>query len=238
MTTSLDYFDRTFIINLPERKDRRREMRAELRGAGIAEEPGRVEFFPAIRPADPAGFPNVGVLGCYLSHLAIYRQARDLGVSRVLIMEDDLAFSRRFRGEYAGLVEQLGRQDWDIAYFGHILDVGGRTPAEFVPHRGLISLTHFYAVNGRVLDRLVDFFELAMRRPSGHPDGGIMFNDAALTMFREKNPDVITLVASPSLGHQRSSKSDLTPRWHERVPILNLATGVARSLKNRLRPRD
>ena len=126
-------------------------------------------------------------------------------------MEDDLAFSRRFPCEYAGLVDQLGRQDWDLAYFGHVLDnVEDQSPATFVPYnKGRIGQTHFYAVNGRILDRLVAFFELVMSRPGGHHDGGVMYNDAALSVFREQNPDVITLVSAPSLGYQRSSKSDL-----------------------------
>jgi glycosyl transferase, family 25 len=234
----LSYFDRTYIINLPERKDRRLEMQSELRAAEIPEMPGRLEFFSAIRPTEPAGFPNLGVRGCFLSHLAIYRAARDLKLARVLIMEDDLAFSRRFRGELAGLCDQLGRQDWDFAYFGHILNVSNRVPAEFVPYQGPIGLTHFYALSGRVLDRLITFFELVMSRPSGHPEGGIMFNDAALSVFREQNPDVLTLVSSPSLGFQRSSRSDLTSSWYDKVPGLRRATSVARSVKSRLRGRD
>ena len=44
-------FDSVRIINLPERRDRRREMMRELTTLGLANDP-RVAFFPAIRPAE------------------------------------------------------------------------------------------------------------------------------------------------------------------------------------------
>ena len=57
------YFDKTFIINLAERTDRRREMLRELKGIGIAPTPGHVEFFPGIRPDDRGEFPSIGRTG-------------------------------------------------------------------------------------------------------------------------------------------------------------------------------
>ena len=54
------------------------------------------------------------------------------------------------------------------------------------------------------------------------------------THFRERNPDVVTLLASPSLAHQRSSKSDIFEHWYDRVPGLSQLASLRRSLKKRL----
>lgn len=92
-------------------------------------------------------------------------------------------------------------------------------------------LAHFYGVNGRVLDRLVAFLELVMSRPPGHPDGGPMHVDGAFSTFRQQNPDVLTLAASPSLGWQRSSRSDIASnRWYDRTPVSRELVGLARRL--------
>jgi len=52
-----DWFDRTYVIHLAERKDRLRSIVAELAKVGVCEEPGRVEIFPS-SPHRPMAFPT------------------------------------------------------------------------------------------------------------------------------------------------------------------------------------
>ena len=66
-------------------------------------------------------------------------------------------------------------------------------------------------------NRPVLFMEELQQRPPGHPDGGPMHIDGAYSTFRVQNPDVVTLIASPNLGWQRSSRSDVTPNWWART---------------------
>jgi len=94
---------------------------------------------------------------------------------------------------------------------------------------------HFYAVNGRILDRLLRFLEELQHRPLGHPDGGPMHLDGAYSTFRAQNPDVVTLIASPNLGWQRSSRSDISPKWFDNVPGLSPLAGAAKTTKTRLK---
>jgi hypothetical protein len=55
-------------------------------------------------------------------------------------------------------------------------------------------------------------------------------------MFRQRHPEVLTLLAQPSLGSQRPSRSDITHnRWYDRWPVVRGAVAVARQLKARLR---
>lgn len=232
-----EYFDRTYIINLPQRTDRRAEMLSELKRAGLEPEPGRIEFFPAVKPADAAGFANAGYHGCFRSHLEVLKSARAAGAKNVLVFEDDAALSPRFRQDEEALVEQLRRQAWGFVYFGHNCGTPADRPTELVPVSGLVGLTHFLAVNGWLFDRLIDFMEQVLRRPPGHPDGGPMSPDGAFHFFMARNPDVPFFLTSPNLGWQRSSRSDLAPRWFDRVPVLRQAAGAARKARRWLKGR-
>jgi hypothetical protein len=226
-----DYFDRICVINLPERTDRRRVIVRELDRAGLHLQRGKVEIFPAIRPVRAAGFPNIGHRGCFLSHYHILRRAQAEGLNRVLIMEDDLSISPRFAAEAASLVRILETTAWGFAYFGHMERVEDSNPAVLRPHVGHLLATHFVAVHGSVFARLVAFMDLVQQRPVGHPDGGPMPIDGAYSTFRQQNPDVLTLLAAPNLGSQRSSRSDLSPKWFDRVPVLRQAVAATRRAK-------
>ena len=226
---AMDYFGRAYVVNLAARTDRRREMERELGWAGLAPAPGKVEFFAAVRPEAAAPFATIGERGCFLSHYHILRDARDASLSSVLLMEDDLAISPKFREQQGAVVEQLRSTEWDIAYLGHVEPVPDAATIAFRPVTTYLMTTHFYAVNGRVFDRLIEFLELVQSRPAGHPDGGPMPLDGALWTFRQQNPDVVTVIAEPNLGWQRSSRSDIAPaKWFDRVPLLASAVSLAR----------
>ena len=59
-------FDRIRIINLPARRDRRREMLGELRRIGLANDP-RVAFTDGVLVADMAPFRAPGEKGVFLA---------------------------------------------------------------------------------------------------------------------------------------------------------------------------
>ena len=235
MTKITDYFQRVYALNLPERKDRRQLIVKELEEAGMPLTPHKVEIFLAIRPDEAGGFPSIGARGCVCSHVAILKQAKQEGLSNILIVEDDLEISAKFRTDQAVIAEQLRQQDWDIVYFGHVEEVEQKSPFAVVPFSKGLMTTHFYGVNGRIFDRLVRFMEELQQRPPGHPDGGPMQIDGAYSTFRAQNPDVITLIASPNLGWQRSSRSDITPNWFDRIPGLRELAGAARTSKIKLK---
>ncbi|WP_367026704.1 glycosyltransferase family 25 protein [Methylococcus sp. ANG] len=234
----MDYFDCCYVINLPERRDRRREMEKELERAGMPPESGRVEFFPAIRPESAGPFPSIGAHGCFMSHLGILREARGQGLRNVLILEDDLTFAAQFPAVEEKLLGELRETRWDFAFFGHVLELpeAGLDSAHLEPYAGPIVTAHFYAVNGPVIERLLAFLDTLLQRPPGHPDGGPMHVDGAYSTFRQQNPDVVTLVAVPSLGWQRSSRSDIYPnRWYDRWPLVRDLVALARRGKVWLR---
>ena len=175
-----------------------------------------------------------------MSHLGALKKARDEGAANVLLMEDDLEIDPNFSSLTDPLVAILRREPWGFVYFGHRLaDVAPSAAGELlVPYQGPIVTAHFVGVNGSVLPRLIDFLDTVLSRPGGHPDGGPMHVDGAYSTFRQQNPDVLTLVAQPNLGWQRSSKSDITTAWFDSVPGLNLLSGLARKMKGKARKLD
>ncbi len=231
----LEYFDRAYVINLPERVDRRLEMEVELSSAEMLGSP-KIEFFRAIRPPDAGEFVSPAVRGCFESHLGVLRDARARGLSNVLVMEDDLAISPRLRVDEPKIVARLARNDWAFAYLGHILDPEPPTGEALVPVSVPIQTAHFYAVRQPHIDRVIAYLEAMLGRPRGDARGGPMHVDGAFSWYRESHPDALTLVARPNLGSQRSSRSDITPSvWDESAIFAPLARAL-RVARRRLRP--
>lgn len=227
-----EYFAGCFVINLPERTDRRRETERELERANIPL--SWAEFFPAIRPASADGFPGIGARGCFLSHLAVLRLARDRKWTNVLILEDDLAIDPLLADDPGPVLAFLQRVEWGFAYLGHVLPEDTSPGDPLRTYSGAIETAHFFALNGPIIPRVVSFLETVLARPPGHPDGGPMHVDGAYSTFRAQNPSVVTLVTPRTLGRQRSSRSDITTGWKDRVFGLRTLTGLARSARRRL----
>jgi glycosyl transferase, family 25 len=236
-----EYFDRMLVLNLPSRADRRREMKHELDLAGWPFTPGKVELFTAIRPSEPAGFPSIGVRGCFLSHLEMLKKARESGWSRLLVMEDDLTISRKLGAHEDQIVEFLQKNPWDFVFFGHRLELSptGSDSIAFERFDDTIVTAHFYAIQERIFERVIQFMEVLQLRPPGHPEGGPMYPDGAYSWFRTHNPDVVTWVANPNLGWQRSSRSDLhSNEWYDHTPVFRQLLAVARKVKQKLKKHE
>jgi hypothetical protein len=169
-----------------------------------------------------------------LSHLEILRNARADGLPSVLILEDDLAIAPVFASDGVRLIQQADQHGWDFLYFGHQETSPTSIPA-WQPHSGALATTHFYAVSARIFDRLIGYLEAVQARMPGDPLGGPMHYDGALSMFRQGNPEVLTLVAQPSMGWQRPSRSDIHGNWYDKLPILRETAELARGAREKLR---
>ena len=81
---SLSDIQHIFYINLDARTDRRAHMESELAKVGLLDKTTR---FPAVN------MPNLGAIGCSMSHLKCLQIAKEKGWSHVLILEDDVEFT-------------------------------------------------------------------------------------------------------------------------------------------------
>ena len=227
-TKTIPLLHNPFVINLPDRSDRRSEMMRELKKVGWS-----AEFFPAIKPADAGGFPSIGAHGCFLSHLQLLRLAMARQLSSVTILEDDLHFSNEFSERWTSAVATLAQQEWAIFYAGHILAEQPEGIVTLAPSTP-VQCTHFMLINGWALPALVAGLERILGRESGDPDGGPMHVDGAYSTLRFQNEDLRTLASFPSMGYQRSSRSDIYERWFDEIRIMRPLLSVARKIKRRI----
>ncbi len=158
MSTFTHHFDRTVVISLPERGDRRAKLMANLRACGLAEHRdilwqdavnGRLEKIPSWWAQGP------GAWGCRASHLAALRAAQRDGVERLLIIEDDACFHPR-AAEWLDMLMPLLPADWDFLFLGgqHMKAPSPTTDPRLL--RGTaITRTHAYAVPRRAFASLI-----------------------------------------------------------------------------------
>lgn len=230
-----EHFERVYIVSLPERTDRRKAIEKELETIGYRTDGVHIRFFDAIRPDNQGDFPSIGAKGCYLSHLHILKEAIRDNLHQVLILEDDVSFSPLWHKMPAGMLDPLVTMPWHFVYPGHNETIVQSAPGLY-PVTIPIATTHCYGLNQSVLQLLHDYLETCLTRPAGHPLGGAMHVDGAYSLFRKQNPQLITLIATPSLAYQRSSRSDIYPnKWYDRHVFSQYLAGVARQLKNRFR---
>lgn len=230
----LTFFDRTEVVNLPERRDRRRQTERELRrhfpAATVAE---RVRFFEAVRPEDAGPFTNRGVHGAFRSTLEILRRAVDDGLDSVLMLQDDVRFTPAFRAHSGWLIDELDRRPWDLVQIGY-LDHRGVTARHQGASPVLVELTdpvigaHCVGFRGDGIARVVAHLEVLLSGRPGDPLRGPMPIDGAFNSFTWCHPDASRVVPVPSLVTQRSSRSDIRPKRHDRVALLRPFLDVGR----------
>ena len=130
-----------FVVNLDRRPDRMEELLAHLAGegglgglAGFARGDDCGRMLTRVSAVDGRTIPeeelpqnatfgtrwwNRGALGCLRSHLRILRRARAEGLAHVLVLEDDVRFTRPI-GEVEDIVarQQKVPNDWHMLYLG------------------------------------------------------------------------------------------------------------------------
>ena len=229
-----DFFQRFYVINLPSRSDRRQAVLSDLASAGVLANDPKLRIFSAMRPGDQGDFPSIGARGCYMSHLGVLKEALAQGLENVVIIEDDLILEPPSLRSQPQLLKTLREENWDIAYLGHIenYENPNALPAWKITDQPLVC-AHFIAFNGKVIPAIVSFLEACLKRPEGHPDGGPMHVDGAYNVFRKLNPEIKTLICMPSLGGQRSSRSDIySNKWFDRLPVFRQTVGLVRRFIN------
>jgi GR25 family glycosyltransferase involved in LPS biosynthesis len=238
LTHALEYFEQIYVINLPHRHDRRREIAEQLSEIGLGFDSPGIKLFEAVRPEAADGFPSVGARGCFLSHLGVLRDACSRGLERILIIEDDLNFVPDFNTRMDKVRLALEGIDWSVFYGGYalksFLQMDDAEIVVKVKSSELIGNTHFVAFRGGAICEAVTFLEALLSRPAGDPRGGPMHVDGAYNWFRNEFPSRITLLAVSQLGYQRSSRTDIHAlRWFDRVPVVRSAVGTLRRMRSK-----
>lgn len=237
MINLLDYFDAAYVINLPERVDRRKSLMEEFARINWPVGPGGVEIIPAIKLEDRAGFPSAAVRSCFLSHVYCLEKAHRQGCKTVLVMEDDIAFSPAFSRLSSRLLSRLTTIRWDFVYLGHdgagdIGYAGANTQdLQMIAAPREITGAHFYCVSANVLPRLLQHLDRAAHGKEGDSTFGPMPVDGAFNIFRRIDPVISAFMVTPKLGWQRPSRSDITPKRLDIIPRVRFVMSGYRLLK-------
>jgi hypothetical protein len=162
-----DIFERFewWIINLDRRADRMEHARQQLSRISVVNA-HRFQAFDGHRLQLTSQRPNwvkKGAVGCYLSHVALLKQAQARR-EPCIIIEDDLVISDDFASEFVAFVRAVP-EDWDV-----ILLSGGehcRPPQVLGPHHARLIATWgttFSILRLTAIDRLLEDAD-ALDRP-------------------------------------------------------------------------
>jgi GR25 family glycosyltransferase involved in LPS biosynthesis len=153
-----------FYINLEKRTDRLKEINEEFNIMGIQTH----ERFNAICT------PGFGILGCTLSHLEVFKLAKERGYSDILIFEDDFKFLIG-KDEFEQELQQIyywkktqskiiTRPAFDVIMFAYNLkkidDViyTENDPPPFLQRVLFAHTASCYLVEGHYLDTLIELY--------------------------------------------------------------------------------
>src|SRR6185437_2437759 len=153
----------------------------------------------------------------------------------IVLMEDDLNFIPDFEQLWHRANEALRAKDWSIFYPGHTLQCVADGLSAVPPTEGIVC-SHFLVIHHSAVTTMVQALETILSRPPGHPLGGPMHVDGAYSTIRAQNPQLATYVFSPSLGYQRSSRSDVASlKFFDRIHSLRPLVARLRGIKSAFR---
>jgi len=161
----MDTIDKIYIINLDEREDRFKQLEKELKSLDIK----NYVRFPAVKPnvgdypweisnqkfASKDPYYIRGSLGCKLSHLSVLRHAKINNYKKILVLEDDIEFTRPL--SFVDIaVKSLKGKDYMLLYlstnlYRAKLKLCGQNLANITN----ALCAHSYIVNCKYLDQLI-----------------------------------------------------------------------------------
>jgi Glycosyltransferase family 25 (LPS biosynthesis protein) len=151
-------FERTYIISLPYKLERRARLERHLAETGL--DVGPVRWFTAMS-GDWMGHPSWfragnGAWGCLMSHLHIMREALADGLHSVCVLEDDVVFHERAPEMLQQFMAEVP-EDWDQLYLGgqHLREPWSVPGCPGVLRGQNVNRTHAFAHKGSALPQIM-----------------------------------------------------------------------------------
>lgn len=217
MASLSDYFERIYVLNLPDRSDRRARIERHLEESGLLRS-DQITWARAI-PGDLCRSPSYfqaghAAWGCLQSHLRLVQDALIDGLTNYLVLEDDAVFHPRAPMMVERLMRELP-QDWGQLYLGgqHLLDPVPSSGGPFVVECRNVNRSHAYAVHRRAM---VIFHRHIAHAPD-YIEQGAWHVDHQLGLAHERN-DWKTYAPAWWLAGQDAGKSNISgalnpPYW-------------------------
>jgi glycosyl transferase family 25 len=193
----MDYIKHIYYINLDRRPDRRAHIEEELARMDLT-----ATRFPAIEYTP-------GHVGCFKSHLAVLKLAKEHDFENVLILEDDFQFlvtKDEFYAELRAFFES--GMPYDVLMLSYNLKIG-EPCNETVGYVKEAITASGYIVHRRFYDKLIELYEWSLPYLIGIQKHWLYMNDAVWIRLQ---PQSEWFYFMKRIGHQRPSYSDLEKR--------------------------
>ena len=173
-------FDKIFVINLPNRPDRREKFDELFNGleyhyinaiSGVDVDLKRLIGDKTLSTSfyDPDGTLNKNVIGCSLSHLKCWETFQSTQMETCLIFEDDVHYTKNIidgtttSKHWNDIKDEMDGLDWDIIFLGKkTKEVEGKSVSNsFCKPKwgaGLFG-AHSYVINKKSVGRLIEKYK-------------------------------------------------------------------------------
>lgn len=195
------FFDVVLVTNLDKRTDRMKSLIPELEKFNIHASKTKTfnghELFPELIRL------KAGWKGTILTHLNALQYAKQQNLKNVLILEDDVRFSKKYMHLLNDMIHELP-EDWDMFYIG-ANDKHPETKLSMYSNHlrraKFLLTTHAYSVNAKAFTFLID--HLASRIESA-----IVID----VLYTQIQPKLNCFMATPNLAWQAEGFSDIIGR--------------------------
>ena len=144
------HFDKIYCLNLDKRTDRWEHASAQFIKYNIkVERVSAIEGNPDNLVCNSSFLEKYpGAVGCSLSHYKILKEAKELGLSNILVLEDDILFREDWEKIYTDNYKDIP-EDWDMLYLStnSIYKVITSKVSERIFKAHNCLTTHSYAIN-------------------------------------------------------------------------------------------
>lgn len=204
----MENIDAIYFINLDHRTDRLEQFQAEMKKMGFPEE--KVHRVPAIYK------PDIGALGCGLSHIKVMNMILESNHKTCLVFEDDFSFT--LDGNYCNFLFKKffeSKREFDLVMMGGKI-LKHETTDSFFLHKILDAQTSSaYIIQKRyakvIRDTLEEGMKLLEEYYNQHKKA---HHDYCLDIYWKKLQLTDNwLVFHPKMGIQRESYSDIEGRF-------------------------
>jgi glycosyl transferase family 25 len=189
----MEHIGGVYVINLDRRTDRLEEFQEEM---DLLELP--FKRFPGI-------LKTPGTIGCGMSHLAILKEARDLGLKNVLIFEDDFMLQVP-KEEFWAAVDDFFKTEKDYDVFLLAAWVKKKTDHSDKLFRVQEAQgASAYIVNSWLYDPLIELYEETLPKLEATGRHWLYSRDQS---WKALQPEGVWLTTKKILGRQRPSIAD------------------------------
>jgi len=193
----MEHIQKIIYINLDKRADRREQIEREFARMNLT-----ATRFPAIECTP-------GNVGCFKSHLAVLKQAREENLENVLIMEDDFKFIVKKQTFERNMADFFNLNiPYDVLMLSYNL-------AGSEPYNGIVSYARKaytasgYIVHRRFYDTLINLYEETLPQLIETNRGELYVNDV---VWQRLQPQSQWFYFNRRIGKQRPSYSDIELR--------------------------